>query len=286
MKSDEINFSPEKVKKIINKINSYVIQSKENNSDTKKSEEHSEKLKKFIGKLNEYSGSVKNGTEEEILEYLIFIAENLSEKVYEYQGDEIMEELWKLYQVNTDQLKFNPNNILNNLNSSKNNLKSQINNNPEYFLSLILMNQSLFDKVLKEQILTFNHDKKEVKFNIELSKLINLLKEQNEDCSITIKINNILDFIFLKILCIGDMKTFYTILSSMLMLTEGKTILVFKIIAYFAICLYTFHNKESFIGSILFIIGGMLRDYAKSYMKTKGVERIIFTEKQCTHQVN
>jgi len=285
MKTNEISFTLEKLKKVIIKLNTFLNESQDNNSNSNKSEKQTEKLKKFLNYINKYSESLKNDKEENVLEYLIVLAENLSEKVYENQGDEIMEELWKLYRINTDQLKFNPNKILKDLNCCKNNLKFQVNNNPEYFLNMVLMNENLTDKLLKEKIIVFNDEKREVKFDLEISDLISLLKEQNENSSLSIKINNILDLIFLKILCRGNMKTFYTILSSMLMLTEGKTILIFKIISYFSLCLYTFENKESFIGSILFIIGGMLRDYAKSYLKTKGLERIIFSEHKFSHQV-
>lgn len=313
MKSNakENTFTIDNLKKAINKLNNLTAAPKEidsnilSNSNIKTSkentnsqqntklphkDENNERLKNVLTYINKYSESLKDSKDEAVLEYLLCLAENFSERVYSEQGDEIMEDLWKLYKINTDQLKFNPNSVLYKLyslnnNKDKNFMHLEINNNPEYFLNLVFMNENFTEKILEKRIISFDKPKKGIKFEQEVSKLVDLLKNENEKLSNSIKINNILDLIFLKIMCIGNMKTFYTILSSMLMLTEGKTILIFKIISYFALCLFTFENKESFVGSLLFIIGGMLRDYAKSYMKTKGVERVIFSDHKCSHEV-
>ncbi len=312
--ANEITFTYDNLKKAINKLNKLLSSQKEidsntlsskntennkNNKDNSNVEEQktkvqakddkAEKLKKVITFINKFSESLKDSKNEDaVLEYLLFLAENLSESVYAQQGDEIMEDLWKLYKVNTDQLKFDPYSILYKLNplSNKNLPNFEIKSNPEYFLNLLFMNENLTENILESEIVTFDKDRNVIKFDIEVSKTVELVKNQYEKLSNASKINNILDLIFIKIMCLGDMKTFYTVLSSMLMLTEGKTILIFKLISYFALCLFTFKNKESFVGSLLFILGGMLRDYAKSYMKTKGLERIIFSGHKCAHQVN
>jgi len=284
MKNNEKTFSKEKLKKAIKKLNSFINDPKKDLNDNKGNEEKKEKEKKILNYINKYSASLKDSKEEEVLEFLLVLAENLSEKVYEEQGDEIMEDLWKLYKINTDQLKFNPNAILYKLNSSRN-LHMEINNNPEYFLNLVFMNENFTKKIIDNSIIIFDKEKKEINFTNEIPKILFLLKDEGINKSTSLQINNILDLIFLKIMCIGNMKTFYTILSSMLMLTEGKTVLIFKLISFFALCLFKFENKESFIGSLLFIIGAMLRDYAKSYMKTKGLERVIFSEHKFSHKV-
>jgi hypothetical protein len=298
MKSNKITFTFDNLKKALTKLNKLLSAPKESdskstaisnknqlNSKQPANDTKTEKLRKISTFINKYSESLKGSKDEAVLEYLFFLAENLSEKVYEEQGEEIMEDLWKLYKTDSDQLCFNPNSILLKLNPANKNLHLEINNNPEYFLNLVFMNENLTEKILDNKIISFDKKKKEINFSEEISKLIKLLKIDNEKISSAVKINNVLDLMFLKIMCIGDMKTFYTNLSTMLMLTEGKTILIFKIISYFALCIFKFDNKESFVGSLLFIIGGMLRDYAKSYMKTKGVNRVIFSEHKCTHKV-
>ena len=254
------------------------------NEETEITQETPE-IKKYINYINKYSENIKNSNDLEILEYLKSISKFSSNDVYKKQGDEIMENLWKLYRCETKLLSNFPNKLMSKSKSSQDQF-FDINNNPEYFLNLILMNEKLTEKVLKENLMSFDKKKKVLKINFQVTDFESILDiKNNNNFSNKILINNILDLIFLKILCEGNIKTFYTVLSSMFMLTEGKTILIMKIISYFAICIWKFENKESFVGSLLYIVGGMLRDYSKSYLKTKGILKMSLIDHKCNHQV-
>lgn len=286
--NEEVSFTSKKLKNVIKKLNISLI-----DLDNKINEsENNENTKKFINYINKYSDSLKNSNDREILEFLNTLIKDFSEKVYISQGDDLMESLWKLYRINIEQLNFNPDTILYKLANDPQKIKFEISNNPEYFLNMILMNENLTNKILDDKIIVFDKENNKIDFHLEMSIFQTLLGGldtqtfHDNDMINKIKINNILDLVFLKILVKGNIKTFYTVLSSMLMLTEGKTILIFKIISFYAICLFSFENKDAFVGSLLFIIGGMLRDYARSYLKTKSIERFQFSEHKCNHEVN
>jgi hypothetical protein len=286
---ENLIFTIDKLKKIIKKLNNLLAKEK-------LEEEEEKKLKKFIDYLNKFNQKLRGENKlHNKLEFLNTLIENFSEEIYKKIGDELIEDLWRMYYTDTNFLNFSPYDIINKITKEKNK-EYEVNNNPEYFISLLLMNERLAEKLLKNNFIEFNLEKNEIKFTLDFMKYTEVVSEDlflnnnynknnNEDLSIKLKINNLIDLITIKILTVGNIQGFYTTLSSMLLMTEGKTILIFKIISFFALCLYKFSNKESFIGGLLYILGGMLRDYAKSYLYTKGIERFLFSEHKCDHKV-
>jgi hypothetical protein len=86
-----------------------------------------------------------------------------------------------------------------------------------------------------------------------------------------LKKNFLVDCIIIKIYANCEIKMFYTSLSSFIVNTKSNVMLLFKAISLFSLCLWQFEKKENFIDSLIFIVGGVLRDLGRSYLKTKGI---------------
>ena len=94
--------------------------------------------------------------------------------------------------------------------------------------------------------------------------------------------NFLIDLLIFRIFPLTKIEGFYTTLSGLLIQDFRNVLKFFKIISLFGICLAQFDKREDFIGSLLFVAGGVLRDIARCYLKTKGVFNENLSYHKCT----
>jgi hypothetical protein len=88
----------------------------------------------------------------------------------------------------------------------------------------------------------------------------------------------------LKIFSYTKPDIFYTSLSGFLMSLDNRVIKFYKTLSFFAFCLWTLSNKkDDLVRSSLYILGGVLKDFSRSLLKTEKVDintLTYFKEKQ------
>jgi hypothetical protein len=181
---------------------------------------------------------------------------NLSEEYFNNYGDDLIEKAWFLY--------------------DENNFYIDVESSNEFFFNLFFITE----KSAKQA--------KEV-FSIEsngeiLSKPIETIREHIKKLNLSCltpgeQKNCIIDYLVMAAYSKSDIKSFYTSLSSFLIQTKSSVLLLFKSLSLFGLFFQQQEKKENFLDGLLFIIGGVLRDYARSYLKTKGIlkENISYT---------
>ena len=151
----------------------------------------------------------------------------------------------------------------------------------KYFLKLLFGNKDDADKLLNEKYITIDGEKRQIKINEEKCKEIGKDKDKDK----YINENNLLhNLMILKIMSYTNPEMFYTSISHYLTILDNSVIKFYKILSLFSFTLWTLSNKkDNLVISLLYIIGGVLKDFCRSLFKTENIDinkLIYFQEKE------
>jgi hypothetical protein len=180
-------------------------------------------------------------------------------------GDDLADKVWELY----DDKNFNL-------------------DIPEYkhfssfFINLFFMNKNLVEQLLANKV-----------FYIEGNRIksadINAVREFNKELFPKLNQNELksflLDYLIMYIFSKAELRNFYTSLSSFLVGSKSNVMLLFKCLALFGLSLWQLEKRENFLDGLLYVIGGVLRDHARSYLKTKGILQENLSYHKCKDKV-
>ena len=149
----------------------------------------------------------------------------------------------------------------------------------EYFLQLLFGGGKAVNELLSEKFVVIDEDKKKV--GIDEEKIKEIVANPDK----YINDNNLLsNLMLLKIFSYTKPDIFYTSLSGFLMSLDNRVIKFYKTLSFFAFCLWTLSNKkDDLVRSSLYILGGVLKDFSRSLLKTEKVDintLTYFKEKQ------
>lgn len=183
-------------------------------------------------------------------------------------GDELLEKIWLLY--DKEDFYMGSTDDSESLDASKSNdlFKSQLN-----LFFLFGSGSKLVRRLLEAGVISIANSA--IKFNS--SELLIAFTSENQ-----LSRNNLVDLLICLLFSLVDFKLFYTTLSSFIVSTNNSTMLLFKIITLFSLCMLRLDRKADFCDSLLFVIGSVLRDHARSYLKTKGRFNESLTYHKCT----
>lgn len=230
-----------------------------------------EKITTFFSKLMD---NLKNTNDDQAIQEFLTTLFKLDFSFYKKYGDDLLEKFWGLYNTKEIQIE----NHLSIETLFKTCLKKPSNddeNKPsliskgvlyEHLVSQFLQfNPSTLENLLSQEIIS----KEEFHSNFKVKFICS--KETLSEFTFSNKLsrNNLVDIIILLIYSIIELQQFYISLSTFIVSTNSNSVLLFKIISLFSMCLMTLENKAKFIDSLLFVLGGVLRDHARSYLKTK-----------------
>ena len=138
----------------------------------------------------------------------------------------------------------------------------------KYFLKLLFGNKDDVDKLLNEKYITIDGEKRQIKINEEKC------KEIGKDKDKYISENNLLhNLMIIKIMTYTNPEVFYTSISSILTILDNSVIKFYKILSLFSFTLWTLSNKkDKLVISLLYIIGGVLKDFCRSLFKTENID--------------
>lgn len=215
-----------------------------------------EKRVVFIRKVIE---SCKNA-EDAVVKDLVLTLFKFNYKFFKVSGDDILECLWTLY---------NPKAIyLEEASAIKDEKKSPLSIFKTSLKQFLQFSSANIDSLVTSGIISFS----EINENQKTSVVLEFCEQQlllNFIEKFDISRNFILDLIVLLIYTQSEFQQFYTSLSTFLVTTNCSTVLLFKIISLFSMCFVNLEKKENFVDSYLFVLGSVLRDHARSYLKTK-----------------
>lgn len=243
-------YTLDKLKKIIAQVNQLM---------NKTDKEAEDKKDRGIAYLKTYLDQIKGFEQNDIIislkEYF-----SLSKEFYIKYGDDLIEKLWGLYNENEFTMGDYKEKEL-----------------YDYFLWLFFCNNQLLIEYLQKEIINFNIQSKEISVNFDKIK-----QEISSDNILTQ--NFLIDLIIMMIYSITAIQGFYTTISALLMMVNSNVTKFYKILSLFGLCYWKLEKKQDFINSLLFISGGVMRDLARSYLKTKGILNENLTYHKCSNK--
>lgn len=151
----------------------------------------------------------------------------------------------------------------------------------KYFLQLLFGGATKVEDLLSEKYIIIDEDKRKININEEK------IKEMAASPEKYLNDNNLLcNLMLIKIFTYTKPDIFYTGVTALLMSLDNRVIKYYKTLSLYAFTLWNLnHKKEELVKSILFILGGVLRDFSRSLLNTEKVnveQLFIFkeTEKQ------
>ena len=138
----------------------------------------------------------------------------------------------------------------------------------KYFLQLLFGAEKKISELLDEKYIIIDEDKRKVSINEDK------LKEMAATPEKYINENNLLcNLLIIKIFTYTKSEVFYTGLSALLMTLDNRVIKFYKILSLYAFCLWNLnHKKEDLVKSSLYIIGGVMKDFSRSFLKTEKID--------------
>ena len=138
----------------------------------------------------------------------------------------------------------------------------------KFFLQLLFGGGKKIDEILNEKYIIIDEDKRTININEEKIKEIALTPEKY------INDNNLLSNLLLfKIFTYSKAKSFYTDLTELLMSLDNRIIKFYKFLSFYAFTIWKLYNKkEELVKSSLYVIGGILKDFSRSLLKTEKVD--------------
>ena len=149
----------------------------------------------------------------------------------------------------------------------------------KYFLQLFFGQKEKVDNLINDKYIIIDEDKRKININEEKCKeiSININNYINE--------NNLLsNLMIIKIFTYINPEVFFTEVNKLLMSLDNSVIKFYKILSLFSFCLWSLTNKkENYVKNLLYIIGGVLKDFCRSLFKTEKIDvnkLIYFKEKE------
>ena len=149
----------------------------------------------------------------------------------------------------------------------------------KYFLQLFFGQKERVDNLINNKYIIIDEDKRKININEEKCKeiSININNYKNE--------NNLLsNLMIIKIFTYINPEIFFTEVNKLLMSLDNSVIKFYKILSLFSFCLWGLTNKkENYVKNLLYIIGGVLKDFCRSLFKTEKIDvnkLIYFKEKE------
>ena len=149
----------------------------------------------------------------------------------------------------------------------------------KYFLQLFFGQKDKVDNLINDKYIIIDEDKRKININEEKCKeiSININNYINE--------NNLLsNLMIIKIFTYINPEIFFTEVNKLLMSLDNSVIKFYKILSLFSFCLWGLTNKkENYVKNLLYIIGGVLKDFCRSLFKTEKIDvnkLIYFKEKE------
>ena len=138
----------------------------------------------------------------------------------------------------------------------------------KYFLQLLFGGEKKISELLDEKYIIIDEDKRKVSINEDK------LKEMATTPEKYINENNLLcNLLIIKIFTYTKSEVFYTGLSALLMSLNNRVIKFYKVLSLYAFCLWNLnHKKEELVKSSLYIIGGVMKDFSRSFLKTEKID--------------
>ena len=197
----------------------------------------------------------------------------LKPSVISRYGSELLDKIWDL---NDDMNDYIPPEEILNQPKDKRLTPAEL---MKYFLKLFFGNKNNVEELLNDKVIIIDEEKRKININEEKCKEIGKNVENKY-----INENNLLNnLMIIKILSYTNSEMFYTNISSLLMTLDNSVIKFYKALSLFSFSLWTLSNKkDNLIKSILYIIGGVLKDFCRSLFKTENVDinkLIYFKEK-------
>lgn len=268
----------DKLKIIVKNLNKLLFLTK--NETDKDYNSNQEKINKSLSYLKAYLDTFSKDLDSKDIILNLKELLKLNVNFFKSHGDEILDKVWLLYDDK--------------LNSTHN---INLHSDPYTFFSdLFLLNNKQIKSILFNEDnfkLDFNSNKlifPEDNFNERINKILETANDQyfmngKEGNLLNLEKNFLIDLLILIVFTFGDIKMFYTTVSTFITFIDSKVVLVFKIISLFSLALWQLEKKENFIDSLLFLLAGILRDLARSYLKTKGIVEENLSFHMCTKHV-
>ena len=234
--SKENKFTYEKLGNAVHKMNNIIDKFETTYDDLKE---------KGAVYLKNYLDWVKT-QDSDLIYKSLFLFLDLKTSFYEKYGNEIIEKLWPIYDESKFSLKINE-------------IKNEF---PSFFICLFFLDNPIYKDINEKGIIEVNKEEKKFQKNEEkLKNDKNILKDSN----------SIIDILIFKVYTISKIQIFYTTMTGLLLSLNNSVVKFYKVLSMFALCLWQMPEKYKFIGSILYVMGGVLRDFGRSYLKTKGI---------------
>lgn len=134
------------------------------------------------------------------------------------------------------------------------------------------------DFLKKDKIIVIDTDKKLVRINEE--KIPEIIKKYEKKKEKNILLVNLF---IIKVLSYAKLETVMKYLDNKLLQLGNKVKELFKYLSIYSFCLWADRNKDNKIGRLLYVIGGLLKEYGRSALRTEGVDvnsLLYFTENQ------
>ena len=215
--------------------------------------------------LNNTSENSKNEEKENDLERInksLFQILQLKPAVMKKYGDEFLDKIWEL----SDDVK--DYNLSEELLSQSFDKKMTPLKLIKFFLEILFGSSSKVNDLITENIILIDY--KERKITINEEKIKEMTSANNEKF---LKDNNTLcNLMLIKIYSYAKIESYYTGLSALLMTINNRVIKLYKLLSLYSFCIWNFNNKEKFIKGLIFIIGGVLKDFSRSLLKTKSID--------------
>ena len=149
----------------------------------------------------------------------------------------------------------------------------------KYFLQLLFGGANKIEDLLSEKFIIIDENKRKININEEKIKEMVAAPEKY------INDNNLLcNLMLIKIFTYTKPDIFYTSVSGLLMYLDNRVIKYYKTLSLFSFTLWTLnHKKEDLVKSILYILGGVLKDFSRSLLNTEKVDinqLVFFKERQ------
>ena len=149
----------------------------------------------------------------------------------------------------------------------------------KYFLQLFFGQKEKVDNLINDKYIIIDEDKRKININEEKCKEISM------NINNYINENNLLsNLMIIKIFTYINPEIFFTEVNKLLMSLDNSVIKFYKILSLFSFCLWGLTNKkENYVKNLLYIIGGVLKDFCRSLFKTEKIDvnkLIYFKEKE------
>ena len=138
----------------------------------------------------------------------------------------------------------------------------------KFFLQLLFGGANKISDLLEEKFIIIDEDKRKISINEDKIKEIATSPEKY------VGDNNLLcNLMIIKIFTYTKGEIFYTSVSALLMALDNRIIKFYKTLSLFAFTLWSLnHKKEDLVKGILYIIGGVLKDFSRSLLKTEKID--------------